>query len=71
MYMFFCNFFSIIGYYKILNMVPCASPCCLSILYIVMYICLSQIPNLFLPPPTFPFDSHKFVLHVCEFISVL
>ena len=37
-YIFFFRFFSIIGYYKILNIVPCAI-CCLSNLYVVVYIC--------------------------------
>ena len=32
-YIFFFRFFSIIGYYKILNLAPCAivGPCCLSL----------------------------------------
>ena len=33
-YIYFFRFFSIVGYYKILNIVPCAvGPCCLSILF--------------------------------------
>ena len=36
-YLLFFRFFSIIGYYKIVNVVPCTvNPCCLSILYIVV-----------------------------------
>ena len=42
----FSRFLFIMGYYKILNIAPCA---CLSYLYIVVYICWYQIPNLSLP----------------------
>ena len=45
-------------------------PYYLSILYIAVCICLSQPPNLSLPPP-FPFGNHKFVFEVCESVSVL
>ena len=41
MYNFF-RFFSIIGYYKLLNIVPCAEQvgsCCLFILYVVVFVC--------------------------------
>ena len=37
----------------------------LFILYIVVCICSSQIPNLSLPP--LPFNNHKFVFCVCVF----
>ena len=47
------SIFSIIGYYKMLNMVPCAiDPCHLSILYIVAYISLSQTTCVFFSPLT-------------------
>ena len=39
---FFFRFFSIIDYYKILNIAPycyTVGPCSLSVLYIVVYIC--------------------------------
>ena len=37
--LFFFIFFSIMIYYRILNIVPCAiGPCCLSILYLMVYI---------------------------------
>ena len=39
---FFFVLFSIIGYYSILSIVPCApwvGPCCLSVLYIVVCNC--------------------------------
>ena len=50
--------FAIIGYYKILNMVPCAiDPCHLSILYIVVYIGLSQTTYLFFSPTSQLTDS--------------
>ena len=54
--MFFSRFFSIIGYYKILNTVFCAiqDPCYLSNLYIEVCICESQTPNLSLPHPLSP-----------------
>ena len=59
--MFFFRFFSHIGYYKIPSIVPCAvhtgnyrCRSLLFILYIVVYICYSQIPNLSLPCPPFP-----------------
>ena len=39
-YIFCFSFFSIIGYYKIVNIVPCAvGSCGLPILYIVVCIC--------------------------------
>ena len=40
-------------------------PCCLSILYILVCIYLSQIPN-----PSLSFGNHKSVLYVCEFVSI-
>ena len=50
--------FAIIGYYKILNMVPCAiDPCHLFILYIVVYIGLSQTTYLFFSPTSQLTDS--------------
>ena len=51
-YIFFFRFFFIIGYYKLLNIVPCAisKSCCASILFIVVLICSSQTPNLSLFP---------------------
>lgn len=49
---FSCSLYSIIGYYKILGIIPCAStvsPCYLPILYAIAYICLSRT-NLSPPP---------------------
>ena len=38
--------------------------------FYIVYICLSQTPNLSVLPH-FPFGNHKFVFYVCESISVL
>ena len=40
-----------VAYYKILHTIPCytVGPCCLSLLYIAVCTCHSQIPNVFLP----------------------
>ena len=56
----FFRFFSVVGYYKILNIVPCIiSRSLLFIsLYIVVSICPSQIPSLFLHPLPFTFIIH-------------
>ena len=49
----FYRFFSVIGYYKILHVVPCAKQEDLVfILYIVVCISSSQTPNLSLPTPS-------------------
>ena len=45
-------------------------PCWLSIFNVVMCLCQSQTPDLSLPS-LFPLFNHKFVLYVCESISVL
>ena len=66
--MFFFKFFFLIGYYKILSRVPCAKQFCwLSILYIVVCIRYSQLPNLSLPLPSpfvtislFSMSAHHF-----------
>ena len=41
----------------------------LSILYIVVYVCQSQSPDLSLPP--FPVGNHKFVFYIYDSVSVL
>ena len=50
LYLFFFRFFSLIDYYKILNLVPCTivGPCCLPILYIVVCMFQSQTSNSYL-----------------------
>ena len=40
------TFFSIMVYHRILNIVPCAIPCYLSILYVIVCICSSQTLSL-------------------------
>ena len=68
--------FQILFHYRLLQDTEYSSvcytvgPCCLSILYIVVFICLPQTPNLSLPL-AFPFGNHKFVFCVCGSISVL
>ena len=67
--------FQILFHFRLLQVIEYSSLCytvgpCLSILDIVVCICYSQIPNLFLPIP-FPFGIHKFVFYVCESVSVL
>ena len=62
---------------KILNAVPVIySPCGLSILYIVVYMCSSQVPNLSLPPPLSSLVTISFICSVCfcfvnKFICVI
>ena len=46
-------------------------PCWLSVLNIAVYSCQSKIPNLFLFSPLFSPGNHKFIILVCEFVSVL
>ena len=51
-------------YHRILNIVPCASRaglCCLSVLYILVCICLSQTLNPSHLP--LPLGNHKSVLY--------
>ena len=43
---------------------------CLSILYVIVCICYSQVPNLSLPNST-PIGNHKSVLYICESVSLL
>ena len=56
---YFSVLFSIIFHYSLLQNIQYSSlcytvsPCCLSILYVVLCMCYSQIPNLSLPA-TFP-----------------
>ena len=66
LYSFFFRFSSVIGYYKILSIVPCAI-CSGSLL--VMYFTYNSvyllIPNSkFIPPPPFHFGNHMFVFCV-------
>ena len=58
--------FSIIGYYRILNII---GPYGICFFFYVACICSSQLPNLSLPYP-FPFDNQKFVFYVCDSISI-
>ena len=60
-------------YYKILFYSLCyvVNPGFISILYIVVCICQSPLPNLSLPCLAFPFGNHKFVFYVCESVTVL
>ena len=62
-HIFFFRFFSIIDYYKILDIVPCAV-LFIHFIYSSVYL-LSPNPQ-FIPLPTFPFSKHIFVFYVCE-----
>ena len=71
-YIFFFRSFSIIGYYKILNIVPCAIQQVLVVYLFYVQQCVSVNPKLLnYPPPCFPFGNHKFVFNVYESVSVL
>ena len=63
-YIFPFRFFSLIGYYKILSIVPCAIQWVLvGYLFFIKY-CVYVNPKLLIypsPPPPFPFGNHKFV----------
>ena len=73
-YIFFLRFFSRIGYsnYWVQYSSLCytVGPCCLSIWYIVVCICYSQIPNLSLRP-TFPLWCLFSVSQLFFFLLVL
>ena len=84
-YLFFFKFFSLLDYYKILSIVPCAIQqvlvnylfyisLSLYMIYIYIYVCVCVCVNpklLIILPPAFPFGNHKFVFYVCGSISVL
>ena len=64
---FFFRFFSIVGNYKILNIVLCYTVCpgyFICFIYGSVYMLISS--SWFIPPPPFPFGNHKIVFHVCE-----
>ena len=57
-------------YCSILNIVPyIVGSSCLSILYVIVYICLSQTPNPSLT--SLPLGHPTSILYVCESVSVL
>ena len=68
----FFRFFSIIGYYEILSIVPCAVQRFLVYLLYVQQ-CVSADPKLIIYPSLtpFPYGNHEFVFCVCEPVSVL
>ena len=69
--LFFFRFFSIIDYYKILNIVPCATQVfVVYFIYSSMYLLIPN-PSFIQPRLPFPFGNPKFVFYVCESISVL
>ena len=65
-YILFFRFFAIIGYYKILNIVPCALPQVLLFIYFI-YSSLYLLISNFTSVPLFPFllGNRKFVFYVC------
>ena len=64
--------FTIIGYYKILNIVPCAMQKVLVVYLFYIQQCVYVNPkHPFYPSPSFPFGNHKFVFYVCESIVFL
>ena len=72
-YTYYINYFLGSFPYRLLQDIEFSSLCytvgpCFSVLYVLMYICWSQTPNL---PLSLPFDNHKFVFYVCESVSVL
>ena len=68
-YIYISILFQILFHYRLLQDIEYSSlchtvgPCWLSILYIVVCICHSQILNL--SPPPFPFGNCKFIFYVC------
>ena len=64
-YIYF-RFFSIIGYYKILNIIPCAILLLIYFMYSSLYLLIPY--SQFVP---LPFGNHKIVFYVCESVSVL
>ena len=72
LYIFFFRFFSIIGYCKIVNIVPYTIRWVLDIY--LLYICISVyllIQLIIYPFHPVPFGNRKFVSYFCESISVL
>ena len=69
----FFRFFSIIGFYKILNIVPCAIQQVLVVYLFYIQQCVYVNPKPLIYPPLLatPFGNHKFVSYACESISVL
>ena len=69
--MYFFRFFSVIGYYKMLSIAPCAHKDLVSNLFYIQY-CVSANPKMliYLSPTHFPFGNHKFDFYACESISV-
>ena len=70
-YIFFFRFFSIIGYYKILNIVPCAMQQDLVIYLFHIQQFVSVNPKLLIYPSLLNFGNHTFVFYVCGSVSVL
>ena len=73
LYILFYRFFFLIGYYKILSIIPCANtvgPYWLSVLFIVVCICSSQPPNLSLSS-LLPFGNYKCFLCLWVYFCLL
>ena len=68
----FSDYFSILGYYKILHIIPCAIQQVLVVylFYILSLYLLIVAPNLSSPHP-FLFGNLKFVFCICDCISIL
>ena len=72
LYLFFFRFFSIIGCYKILSIVPCAIQQVLIGYLFYIQQCVYFNPKLLVYPSSpSPFGNHKFVFYVCESASFL
>ena len=71
-YIFFFRFFSIIRYYNILSIVPCAiQQVLISYVFYIQY-CVYVNPNLQIYPfPPLNTGKHKFIFYFCNSISVL
>ena len=71
-FVFLFRLFSILGYYKMPNMIPCAIQQALVayLLYILSMGLLTLTPNVSSPQPLI-FGDHKFVFCICDYISVL
>ena len=68
---FWCTaniFFFIIIYYRILNIIPCATQedLILYLFYIQQLVSVNPKLQIYPFPPSFPFGNHKFVFYVCE-----
>ena len=74
MCIYFFTFFFLIGYYKILSVVPCAMQYVLVgnlLIFYILYCVYDNLQILIYSSPPFPFGNHKFVFYVSGSIYFL